>query len=64
MYFHYGNAETDYLRARDARLGEVIDRIGRIERTVDTGLFSSVIHHIIGQHISTKAQATVWQRMQ
>ena len=49
MYFHYGNAETDYLRARDARLGEVIDRIGRIERTVDTGLFSSVIHHIIGQ---------------
>ncbi len=64
MYFHYGNAETDYLRARDARLGEVIDRIGRIERTVDTGLFSSVIHHIIGQQISTKAQATVWQRMQ
>ena len=64
MYFHYGNAETDYLRARDARLGEVIDRIGRIERTVDTGLFSSVIHHIIGQQIATKAQATVWQRMQ
>ena len=64
MYFNYGNAETDYLRARDARLGEVIDRIGRIERTVDTGLFSSVIHHIIGQQISTKAQATVWQRMQ
>ena len=27
-------------------------------------LFSSVIHHIIGQQISTKAQATIWQRMQ
>lgn len=26
--------------------------------------FSSVVHHIIGQQISTKAQATVWQRMQ
>ena len=64
MYFNYGNTETDYLRARDARLGEVIDRIGRIERMVDTGLFSSVIHHIIGQQIATKAQATVWQRMQ
>lgn len=27
-------------------------------------MFSSVIHHIIGQQISTKAQATIWQRMQ
>lgn len=24
---------------------------------------SSVVHHIIGQQISTKAQATIWQRM-
>ena len=31
---------------------------------MDTDLFSSVIHHIIGQQISTKAQATIWQRMQ
>lgn len=27
-------------------------------------MFSSVVHHIIGQQISTKAQATIWQRMQ
>ena len=27
-------------------------------------MFSAVIHHIIGQQISTKAQATIWQRMQ
>ena len=26
-------------------------------------MFSSVVHHIIGQQISTKAQATIWQRM-
>ena len=32
--------------------------------TVDPDLFSSVVHHIIGQQISTKAQATIWQRMQ
>lgn len=31
---------------------------------MDTDLFSSVVHHIIGQQISTKAQATIWQRMQ
>ena len=28
------------------------------EREADTDLFSSVVHHIIGQQISTKAQAT------
>ena len=63
MYFNYGNEEITYLKQRDKRLAEVIDRIGKIERPVDTDLFSSVIHHIIGQQISTKAQATIWQRM-
>ena len=63
MYFSYGETELAYLRQKDKRLCEVIDRIGHIDRTVDTDLFSSVIHHIIGQQISTKAQATVWQRM-
>ena len=64
MYFSYGEAELAYLRQRNKRLGKVIDRIGHIDRTVDTDLFSSVVHHIIGQQISTKAQATIWQRMQ
>ena len=41
-----------------------MDRIGHIDRAVDADLFSSVIHHIIGQQISTRAQATIWQRMQ
>ena len=56
--------ELAYLRRKDKRLCEVIDRIGHIDRAVDTDLFSSVVHHIIGQQISTKAQATIWQRMQ
>lgn len=64
MYFEYGETEISYLRQKDKRFGEVIDRIGHINRTVDTDLFSSVVHHIIGQQISTKAQATIWQRMQ
>ena len=64
MYFEYGEKELSYLRQKDKRLCEVIDRIGPIERTVDTDLFSAVVHHIIGQQISTKAQATIWQRMQ
>ena len=63
-YFEYGDKETDYLRQKDKRLAEVIDRVGHIRRAVDEDLFSSVVHHIIGQQISTKAQQTVWRRMQ
>ena len=63
MYFTYGEKELHYLRQTDKRLAEVIDRIGPVHRTVDTDLFSAVVHHIIGQQISTKAQATIWQRM-
>lgn len=64
MYFEYGETELSYLRQKDKRLCAVIDRIGHIDRTVDTDLFSSVVHHIVGQQISAKAQATVWGRMQ
>ena len=63
VYFEYGETELSYLRQKDRRLGEVIDRIGYIDRAVDTDLFSAIVHHIIGQQISTKAQATIWQRM-
>ena len=63
MYFAYGETELEYLRNRDERLCAVIDRMGHVDRAVDPDLFSSVIHHIIGQQISTKAQETVWRRM-
>lgn len=62
MYFEYGNAEIEYLKSKDKILGEAIDKIGMIKREVDTDLFSSVIHIIIGQQISTKAQGTIWKR--
>lgn len=63
-YFQYGNTEIEYLKSRDKKLADCIDKIGHIYRRVDTDLFSSVVHHIIGQQISTKAQETVWKRMQ
>ncbi len=63
MYFIYGEKEILYLKNKDKKLAEVIDQIGWIQREIDTDLFSSVVHHIIGQQISTKAQATIWQRM-
>ena len=64
MYFQYTTTETDYLSQKDKRLGDAIRKIGPVRREVDTDLFSAVVHHIIGQQISTKAQATIWQRMQ
>ena len=63
MYFQYGETEIDYLKSKDKRLAEVIDAVGMIQREVDSDLFSSVVHHIVGQQISTKAQETIWQRM-
>ena len=48
MVFAYGETELAWLRKKDKRLGEVIDRIGHVDRAVDPDLFSAVIHHIIG----------------
>ena len=64
MYFQYDESAIEYLKQKDKRLAKVINKVGKIEREVDSDLFSSVVHHIIGQQISTKAQATIWQRMQ
>lgn len=64
MYFKYGNNEVEYLKKKDKRLCEVIEKIGHIDRKVDKDLFSSVVHHIVGQQISAKAQATIWQRLE
>lgn len=64
MYFEYGEKETEYLKSRDKRLAEVINKIGHVNRTVDEDLFGSVVHSIIGQQISTKAQESIWNKMQ
>ena len=63
VYFSYGERETEYLRRKDKRLGAVIERVGHIERAVDPDLFSAVVHHIVGQQVSMRAQATVWSRL-
>lgn len=64
MYFQYGEKEINYLKQKDKKLACAIEKIGRIERRLDENLFASVVRHIVGQQISSKAQATVWARMQ
>ena len=63
MYLEYGEKEIEYLKTHDKLLKEAIDKIGHIYREVNNDLFSSVIHHIIGQQISTSAQVTIWKRL-
>ncbi|MDR3120427.1 MAG: DNA-3-methyladenine glycosylase 2 family protein [Clostridiales bacterium] len=63
MYFEYGEKETDYLKHKDKRLAAAIDAIGHIYREVDTDLFLSAVHNIVGQQISSAALKTVWARL-
>ena len=64
-YFEYGDDAVEYLKSKDKKLATAIDIVGHVYRQMDDGdLFAAVVHHIIGQQISTAAQATVWARMQ
>lgn len=64
VYFSYGETEIEYLKKKDKKLAEIMEKVGMVEREVDPDLFSAVVHHIVGQQISTKAQATIWKRIQ
>lgn len=61
--FKYGQKEIDYLKKKDKKLAEVIDRIGLIEREVMPDLFAALMNSIVGQQISMKAADTIWSRM-
>lgn len=62
MIFYFTDDELDALKRKDKRLARAIEKIGRIEREGDEDIFSAVIHHIIAQQISIKAQASIWAR--
>lgn len=63
-YFQYGEKELTYLKQRDKRLFEIIDKVGWVKRRVIPNLFAALVHSIVGQQISTKAHETIWQRIQ
>lgn len=64
MYFQYGEKEIEYLKSKDKKLAEVIDRLGHLYRPINHDLFSSIVYSIIGQQISTKAHQTIWNKME
>lgn len=63
QFFPYGEQEIAYLKSRDKRLGEVIDKVGMVKRRVIPDLFAALVHSIVGQQISTKAHETIWRKM-
>jgi len=62
-YYKYGEKEINYLKGKCAKLAEAIDRIGIIERPIIPEPFPALISSIISQQISTKAAATVKERL-
>ena len=62
--FNYGDMETAHLKKRDKALGAAIDAIGPIRREIRPDVFSALVRSIVGQQISSKAQRTIWERMQ
>ena len=64
LFFPYTQAQTDYLKQKDKRLGAIIDRVGHIDRPIIPDLYTALLHSIVGQQISTKAHATVWARVE
>lgn len=64
MYFEYGEKEIEYLKNKDKKLGEAIEKIGHIYRETDSDLFLSIIKQIVGQQISAPAFKTVWCRVE
>lgn len=62
--FEYGGAEVSHLRAACPAMAAAIAEIGPVRRGVEPDLFSALVNSIVGQQISTKAQVTIWGRMQ
>ncbi len=64
MFFEYGQKETDYLCSKDKRLAAVIRQTGHVYRRVMPDLYQALVHAIIGQQISAKANETIWNRVE
>ncbi len=60
--FAYTETELAALAGKDRALARLIDEIGPIRREIIPDLFMALVHAIIGQQISMKAQKTVWER--
>lgn len=61
--FEYGQKEIEYLKGKDKKLSAAIDKIGIIKRRVTPDTFTALVSSVVSQQISSKAAATVWNRL-
>lgn len=64
MFFEYGEEEISYLAQADPALGEVIRKVGKINKEVRSDVFTFIVYSIIGQQISMAAADTIFERME
>lgn len=62
-HFEYGEREISWLKKRDKRMGEAIERLGHIQRPGTPDLFTALIKYIVEQQISVTAARTVNARL-
>lgn len=62
-YFQYGKEEIQHLSRCDPNMATVIRKLGMLQRKVTPDIFQALTECIIGQQISSKAAATVNQRL-
>lgn len=58
----YFEEAEEYLCLRVPELTPVIRELGTVRREGEEDIFISLLHHITGQQISSKAQETIWNR--
>ncbi|PRY83417.1 DNA-3-methyladenine glycosylase family protein [Alkalibacterium olivapovliticus] len=63
-YFTIDPEALEYLKKADPVLGKAIDAIGKVRRVIRPNLYTALVNSIIGQQISTKAQQTIWNRLE
>ena len=61
--FDYSEQELDFLKKKDKKLCEAIERVGKIAREVTPDIFAALISSIVSQQISNKAAETVGNRL-
>lgn len=64
VYFTIDPEALEYLKKADPVLGKAIDDIGKVRRVIRPNLYAALVNSIIGQQISTKAQQTIWNRLE
>lgn len=62
LYMTCSASAMAYLKARDRKLGEAIDRIGGIRRRVWPDSLIGLLRAVVGQMISSKTQESIWNR--